>query len=76
MSDQPLTRDVLASVLADFHRDVVRPDIQHIVAEEVGTLSREMLTHFDGLYHRLDRLESEYEAIKAGLDRVEGHAIR
>ena len=71
MSDQPLTRDVLASVLVDFHRDVVRPDIQHIVGEEVGALRREMFTHFDALYHRLDRLESEYQAIKVGLQRVE-----
>jgi len=71
MSDQPLTRDVLASVLADFHRDVVRPDIQQLVAEEAGTLRREMFTHFDALYHRLDRLESEYQAIKVGLQRVE-----
>ena len=50
MSEQPLTRAVLASVLADFHRDVLRPDIKQIVGEEVGALRREMFTHFDGVW--------------------------
>jgi chromosome segregation ATPase len=71
MSDEPLTRAVLASVLADFHRDVVRPDIQHIVAEEVGTLRREMFDHFDGVHHQLEQLDHESVALKAGLRRVE-----
>ena len=71
MSEQPLARAVLASVLADFHRDILRPDIQQIVGEEVGTLRREMFTHFDAFYQRFERLETEYQALKAGLGRVE-----
>ena len=71
MSEQPLTRAVLASVLADFHRDILGPDIKQIVGEEVGALRREMSTHFDAVYQRFERLESEYQALKAGLGRVE-----
>jgi predicted nucleic acid-binding Zn-ribbon protein len=71
MSDQPLTRSLLAAVLADFHRDVVRPDMQQIVGDEVDRLRSEMGAHFDDVYHRLDRLEDEYQTIKEGLRRLE-----
>lgn len=71
MFEQPLTRAVLVSVLADFHRDILRPDIKQIVGEEVGSLRREMFTHFDAVYQRFERLETEYQALKAGLGRVE-----
>jgi chromosome segregation ATPase len=71
MSEQPLTRAVLASVLADFHRDVMRPDIKQIVGEEVGALRREMSTYFDAFYQRFEHLETEYQALKAGLGRIE-----
>ena len=71
MSDQPLIRSVLAAVLADFHRDVVRPDIEQVVNTAVGQLRLDMNGHFDAVHARLDRLEDEYQAIKEGLRRLE-----
>ena len=41
------------------------------VRGEIGDLRRDMLGHFDELYHRLDRLEQEYFAITQALRRIE-----
>ena len=71
MSDEPLTRAVLASTLAEFHRAIVLPDIQRIVGEIVGEFRREVNGHFDDIYRRFERLETEYGSLKAGLARVE-----
>jgi len=67
MSEQPIT----LAVLADFHRQVILPDIQRVVAESEGRLRNEMHTLHDFVLHKLDKLETEYEALKAGLGRVE-----
>src|SRR5688500_7006578 len=67
MSDQPLT----LAVLAQFHRQVILPDIERVVNNAVGQLRLEMDGHFDDVYARLDRLEVEYQAIKEGLRRLE-----
>lgn len=75
MSDEPLTRAVLASTLAEFHRTIVLPDIQRVVGEVVGEaigeFRREVNGHFDDIYRRFERLETEYDSVKAGLARVE-----
>jgi len=70
--------DELLSVLTRFHREVVVPDIERIVNDSVGgvnspltALRQEMLSHFDGIYRRFDRLESEYQAVSAALKRLE-----
>lgn len=68
--------------LARFHRDIVVPEIKRIVREEVSdqlapvrqeaqAFRVAMLGHVDGIYKRFDRLEDEYQALKAGLIRVE-----
>lgn len=67
MSDQPLT----LAVLAQFHRQVILPDIERVVNSAVGQLRLEIDGHFDDVYARLDRLEGEYQAIKEGLRRLE-----
>ncbi len=67
MSDQPLT----LIVLAQFHRQVILPDIERIVGGAERRLRDEMHTLHDFVLKRLDRLEVEYEAIKAGLQRIE-----
>jgi len=67
MSDQPLT----LAVLAQFHRQVILPDIERIVAATEHRLRDEMHVLQDFVLKRLDRLENEYEAIKAGLARIE-----
>jgi chromosome segregation ATPase len=43
---------------------------------EMAARFDEVSTQLDGLYHRLGRLEDEYEAIKAALARLEGRVER
>ena len=63
----------LFSVLTKFHREVVVPDIQRIVGAAVApcALRDETLSHFDAIYKRSDRLESEYQALSAAVKRIE-----
>ena len=73
MSEQPLTRAVLASVLADFHRDVIAQDFK-LVFERLDRMDRrfdDIDAHFDDVYHRFERLEQEYHLLTAGLKAVE-----
>jgi hypothetical protein len=66
--------DELFGVLMRFHREVVVPDIERIVGRvdlKVDALRDEMLTNFDAVYVRFDRLESEYEELNAAMSRVE-----
>jgi len=67
MSEQPIT----LSVLARFHREVLLPDVERIVGSAVDGLRDEMHALHDSSLVRFERLETEYEAIKAGLSRVE-----
>lgn len=71
MSEQPLTRAVLAEVLRDFHRDVIRPDFQRDIQEAVGASERRMLTHIDGLAHRVESMAIELNLTVAALRSVE-----
>lgn len=79
MSDQPVTRSVLTSVLtstlAKFHQEVIVPDIQRIVGDAVsgseGRLRNEMQGFHDSILKKLGDLETESAAIKIGLKRVE-----
>jgi chromosome segregation ATPase len=71
MSDQPVTLAVLTTALAQFHREIIRPDVQQIVGDAVANSERRMQANFDSIFHKLDKLETEYEALKAGLGRVE-----
>ena len=63
--------DDLLSVLTRFHREVVLPDIERVVGSVETRLRDEMQTGFDGLAQRLDKLETEYHMLVAGLRRVE-----
>jgi chromosome segregation ATPase len=62
--------ELLISAIRDLRTDIVA-DVRQIVDESVGELRDEMLTHFDGVYHRLDCIETELTAVKGGLRRVE-----
>ena len=68
-------KEEMLQALAQFHREVVLPDVQRIVDESidksVGSLRNEMYTLFDGVFGKFDRLESELAALKGGLARVE-----
>lgn len=63
-------------VLAQFHREVILPDVQRIVDEAVGALRNDMYSHFDGIYGRFDRLESEYYALKSWMSRIDERLTR
>lgn len=67
--------DDLLNVLTRFHREVVVPDIERIVDSRlevrIGSLRDEMLTNFDAVFKRLDRLESEYHSLTAAGSRSE-----
>ena len=80
MSDQPVTLAVLTTALAQFHRDVIVPDMHRVFEGLFERLIKprfdEMDGHFDRIYHKLDKLETEYEALKAGLGRVEENQKR
>jgi predicted nuclease with TOPRIM domain len=67
--------DDLLPLLTRFHREVLLPDVKRIVSDAIEGAERrlrdEMQTGFDGLAQRLDRLETEYHMLVAGLKRVE-----
>lgn len=63
--------DDLVAVLSRFHRDVLQPDIERIVAASEQRLHDEMQGHFDSIYQRLDRFETEYHMRFVGVRRIE-----
>ena len=74
MSDQPVTRAVLTTALAQFHRELILPDVQRIVGEAIAGSERRMQANFDAIFHKLDKLETEYAAITVALARLEARA--
>ena len=68
-------RPITLSVLAKFHRDVILPDIQRVVGDAERRLRDEMHSGFDAVAQRLDRLETEYHMLVAGLN-VSRSALR
>jgi chromosome segregation ATPase len=71
MSEQPVTLAVLTTALAQFHREIILPEMQRVVHEAVSASERRLQGHIDGILHKLDKLETEYELLKVGLKRVE-----
>jgi len=67
--------DDLVTVLARFHREVLLPDVQRIVTTAVEASERRITDRMDGLFDalskRIDRLETEYQMIVAGMKRIE-----
>jgi predicted nucleic acid-binding Zn-ribbon protein len=63
--------DDLLSVLTRFHREVVLPDMERVVGSVEIRLRDEMQTGFDALAQKLDKLDTEYHMLVAGLKRVE-----
>jgi hypothetical protein len=47
----------LPSVLTRFHGEVVLPDIERVLDARIAPLRQEMLSHFDAIYRRFERLE-------------------
>src|SRR5262245_50252612 len=63
--------DDLIPILTRFHRDVLLPEFRQIVRDEVGSLRVEVTAHFDAIYKRFEKLETEYHMLVVGLKRVE-----
>ena len=64
--------DDLIPVLTRFHREVVLPDVRRVVGEVVGDPEGRMNAHFDAIYQRFDRLETEYH----GVDGLQSQIVR
>jgi hypothetical protein len=70
--------DELWHTLLRFHREVVVPDIDRMVVgrieplrEDLASFKRETHANFDAVWTRFDRLESEYQTLRATVQRVE-----
>ena len=64
----------LWQTLVRFHREVITPDLRTMVDEaldplrgEIAASRRDNERHFDELYKRLDVIESEIQALRAGV---------
>jgi hypothetical protein len=53
-------------ILTRFHREVIAPEMRRVVSEAVDALEGRMNAHFDAIYKRFDRLETEYQMLVAG----------
>jgi hypothetical protein len=65
----------LLPILTRFHREVVLPDIERVVGglrDEMNGRFAALDVHFDAIYQRFDRLETEYHMLVAGLKPVSG----
>ena len=65
--------DELWNTLLRFHREVAAPEIVAPLREEIEARHRETQSNFDAVWKRFDRLESEYQALKAAVARIEDH---
>ena len=76
MSDQPLT----LGDLAEFHRKVIVPDMHRTFESLFERLFKprfdQIDASFDTVFHKLDKLDTEYLSLKAGLGRVEERLMR
>ena len=68
-----ITKKDVFDVLNEFYGKVLEPRFDRI-EKRLDTHDeklRDILQHFDELYKRLERLETEYYAINAATDRIE-----
>ena len=76
MSDAPVTRDVLAQ----FHREVVFPDLERVTAAAAEASERRLTVQIERLWDALlgtgERLETGYVVVRGGLSRVEDGLAR
>jgi hypothetical protein len=63
----------LIPILTRFHREIVLPDIQRVVGElrlEMNERFAGLDAHFDAIYQRFDKLETEYYKVRTLEDRL------
>jgi len=68
----------LWQTLVRFHREVITPDLRTMVDEaldplrgEIAASRRDNERHFDQIYKRFDTTDSEIQALRAGMKRLE-----
>jgi|MudIll2142460700_1097286.scaffolds.fasta_scaffold39512_3 chromosome segregation ATPase len=68
-----ITKKDIFDTLNEFYGRMIGPELGAIrnKLDEHDQRFRDILEHFDKIYTRLDRLETEYYSIVAGIDRVE-----
>ena len=69
----PITKKDLSDALTDFYGRMIEPQFDRLNKrlDEHDKKFADLLAHFDQIYTKLDRLETEYYAITAGLQRLE-----
>src|SRR4030067_3826113 len=68
-----ITRKDIFDTLSEFYGKVIEPRFDRIEKrlDEHDKKFRDILNHFDQIYERFERLETEYYSITAGLQRIE-----
>jgi hypothetical protein len=76
MTDQPVT----LAVLVQFHREVVLPDLQRTVGDQISEADRHLTIQierfWDALLGTREKLEIEYLLIRSGIARLEDRLER
>jgi len=62
-------------VLMRFYNEVIKPESDHVRSLFESALRSEMLSHVDGIYVKLNRLEIEYQALRAAVGRIEKELV-
>ena len=67
-----LTKKDILDTLKDFYGKIIEPRFDGIDRrlDEHDQKFQDILKHFDEIYHRFERLETEYYSIIAGLKRI------
>lgn len=70
---EPMTKKDLTDALIEFYGKVIEPRFDNIEKklEDHDRSFADLLNHFDPIYHRLDRLETEYHTITFSIQRIE-----
>jgi hypothetical protein len=66
----PIEREELWSTLMQLHREVIKPDIEVAINGAIRPLRDEMNAHFDGIYKRLDNIDSAIATLDATVRRM------
>jgi len=68
-----ITKKDIFDTLTEFYGKIIEPEFKAIRTKLEGhdQKFRDILQHFDEIYKRLERLETEYYAINAAIDRME-----
>jgi len=74
-----VAEDELWKTFLRFEREVVKPRMETLrddLRGDMRSLRNEMFDGFDGVYHRMERVETELAAITAALKRLETDVAR